>query len=137
MENFRRTGPGVVLGLALLAASYAFAGPTWYQSLGLTKDQSRQLRGSNLAKSATIKQAYQDKEGNSEYLAKQVLSGAGDTAVQPVLGQVLSSLQTMEKADDDYWKNLQSFLAPGQVARIYLKFHPDVPSAVPPVPRTE
>jgi hypothetical protein len=33
----------------------------------------------------------------------------------------------MERADDDYWKNLQSFLAPSQVAKIYLKFHPDVP----------
>lgn len=127
MGNFRRTGPGAVLGLALSVASCAFAGPTWYQSLGLTKDQGRQLRGSNQAKSATIKQAFQDKEGNTGHLAKLVLSNAGDTAIQPVLGQVLSSLQTMEKADDDYWRSLQSFLAQSQVAKIYLKFHPNVP----------
>lgn len=132
MGNSRRTGPCAFLGLALSAAACAFAGPTWYQSLGLTKDQGRQLRGSNRAKSATLRQAYRDKEGNTEYLAKQVLSGAGDTALQPVLVRVLSSLQAMEKADDDYWKNLQSFLSPGQVAKIYLKFHPHVPPVAAP-----
>jgi hypothetical protein len=130
MGNLNRASLAAALAWGL--ASLAFAGPTWYQSLGLTKDQQIRLRKCNHAKSAAIQQAYADKEGNSEYLATQVLSNSGDGALQPILGQVLSSLQAMEKADDDYWRNLQSFLAPGQVARIYLKFHPDVPPITPP-----
>jgi hypothetical protein len=130
MGILNRTSLAAVLAWGL--ASFAFAGPTWYQSLGLTKDQKIQFRKCNRVKSAAIKQAYSDKEGNSEYLARQVLSNSGDEALQPTLGQVLASLQTMEGADDDYWRNLQSFLAPSQVAKIYLKFHPDVPPAAAP-----
>lgn len=130
MKILDRTRLAAALAWAL--ASFAFAGLTWYQSLGLTKDQEIRLRKCNQAKSTSIKQAYSDREGNSEYLAKQVLSNTGDATLQPTLGQVLFSLQAMEKADDDYWKELQSFLSPNQVARIYLKFHPDVPPVVPP-----
>jgi hypothetical protein len=122
----------MALLFTVFLVSGALAGPSWYQSLGLTKDQGKQLRGFNQAKSATIKQAFQEKEGNTVNLAHLVLSGAGDADLQPALGQVLSNLQTMVEADDNYWKNLQSFLTPGQVAKIYLKTHPDAAPVTPP-----
>jgi hypothetical protein len=127
MGNFRERGLGMALLFLLSVAPQAFADPNWDQSLGLTKDQLKELKGFNKTKSDILHQAQQDREGSTEALMKQVLAGDGESAVQATLGQVLFDVKAMEKAEEDYWNNLQAFLSPAQAAQIYLKIHPPLP----------
>lgn len=101
-----------------------WADPAWDQYLGLNPSQKAQLKDVNQKRKQPMEIVRQDKDDATQTMVTQVKANAGDNALQATLKQVLDDIQVIDKADEDYWAAISGFLAPTQVAKIYLKGHP-------------
>ncbi len=117
--------PMALMAAAFLTASLSYADDkAWVQYLKLSKTQMMELRNANQTRKGTVQPERQEQEVATQSLMNQVLANAGDSAVQPILNQILGKIKTIDGADENYWQSLMGALNPAQVAKIYLKDHP-------------
>ena len=109
--------------LALVWSAPCHADKAWDQYLNLDPNQKAQYKPAEQNRKRTVDGTKKDREATTDNLAAQVLANSGDAAVQPVYSQVMGENKTINDADEAFWRTISGFLAPTQVAKIFLKWH--------------
>jgi Spy/CpxP family protein refolding chaperone len=125
---------GIISAPLLAGANPSYADKAWDQYLGLNPQQHQQLKAAEESRKKIVDPAKLDRDSATQSLTGLVLGNSGDSAVQPVLNQVLSDIQTIDNAEDTFWQAIPGFLTPTQVAKIYLRNHPPKNPAMNPPP---
>ncbi|SRR5579871_5723680 len=97
----------------------------WNEYFGLSKPQSIQLKAADQARNNQMKPLKEEQEAAVEQLNQLVQSNAADAALQPTLTTLFNDLHTEHQVEQSFWgTTLAGFLAPLQMAKIYLHRHP-------------
>jgi len=97
----------------------------WNEYFGLNKPQSMQLKAADQARNSQMKPLKEEQEAAVEQLNQLVQSNAADTALQPTLTTLFNDLHSEHQAEEAFWgTTLPGFLAPTQMAKLYLHRHP-------------
>ncbi len=116
----------------LLTVSLSHADKAWDQYLALNPSQRVQYKGAEQSRKGAIDPAKQDKDGATQTLMSQVLANAGDSSVLGTTSQILGDIKTIDGAEEVFWRSISGFLAPTQVAKIFLKWHQPKNAQAPP-----
>lgn len=96
----------------------------WDVYFGFNPQTEGQFKAADKAKNASLKGVRQEKDAAVEQLRQLVQSGAADSAIQPTLATLFKDIQTEHQTEETFWgSTLPGFLAPTQVAKIYLHRH--------------
>ncbi len=97
----------------------------WEAYFGLDRAQSSQLKAADQARNSQMKPTREEQEAAMEQLNQLLQSGASDTALQPTLTTLFNDLHTEHQTEQAFWgTTLPGFLAPTQMAKLYLHRHP-------------
>lgn len=97
----------------------------WNEYFGLSKPQSVQLKAADQARNNQMKPTREEQEAAVEQLNQLVQSDAADKAIQLTLTTLFNDIHTEHQTEQTFWgTTLPGFLAPTQMAKLYLHRHP-------------